>query len=512
MAEYVSAQEAVSVIQNGDFIGINAFLTLANPEELLGALADRFDITGEPGNLTLFCEAAFGNWEKASGCERIITSGGVRSVMLSHYASMPGTIEMVLENRIAGYNLPFGAMSHMVREAARGSEYYITSGGRNLFVDPIFGGSKLNEKASEDWVGEITIDGERFLKYKIPKFDIALIKGSSCDRFGNITFEKESCTLDALSLVQAVRRNGGKVIVQVGGFTEKRRPWECIIPGAFVDYIVICPDQVPILGLDEVEPAYTGDRFMTPDETTEFVLTHGTVNTDAIRAIIARRAVRELHPGAVVNIGIGIPEEVGVEAAKRNLLGRVTLTVEDGAIGGMPAAGKAFGSAVGAHCVINAAQMFDFYDGGGLDLCYVGAMEVDRYGNANSHYSPGKLAGIGGFANITQTAKKVVFAMAFSAGGLEVKEAYGKVRILKEGKIPKFVENVRAVSFAAVNAHEIGQEVLYITERCVFRLGKEGLVLTEVYPGIDLKKDILDRISFPVKINPDLEKSLVELA
>ena len=501
MPEFVTAREAVACIKSGDFIGVNAFLTLVNPAQLLEALADRFIETGEPHDLTIFSEAGFGNWEEGSMCERIITSGGVKKVILSHYASMPGTAKMVMNNEIAGYNFLFGAMSHMVREAARGNPYYITRSGVNLFVDPKNGGGKLNEKADEELVSDIVIDGERFLKYKVPSFDVALIKGSSCDRFGNITMEKESCTLDAMSLVQAVKRNGGKVIVQVEQFTQKRRPWECIVPGAFVDYIVLCPEQKPILGIDEFEPSYAGDRFMTSDEITEFVLAHGSEKRDTIRSVITKRAVRELKPGMFVNIGIGIPEGVAIEAAKKNILSSITLTVEDGAIGGMPASGKAFGSAVGAHCIINTAQMFDFYDGGGLDICFLGTLQTDREGNVNSHRSPTKLAGIGGFANITQTAKKVVFCSTFTTGGLEIEESYGRVTIKKEGRINKFVESVgNDVSFSAKNAHAIDQDVMYVTERCVFRLKPEGLVLTEVYKGIDLQTQILDLLPFDVKI------------
>lgn len=500
MPEFVSAREAVACIKNGDFIGVNTFLTLINPVQLLTALAERFEQTGEPRDLTMYCEAGFGNWEEASGCERIITSGGVKSVILSHYASMPGTAKMVLNNQIAGYNLLFGAMSHMVREAARGSDHYITKSGINLFVDPKYGGSKLNALATEDWVSDIVIDGERYLKYKTPKFDVALIKGTSCDRFGNITMEKESCTLDAMSLAQATKRNGGKVIVQVEHFSQKRRPWECIVPGAFVDYIVLCPDQQPILGIDEFEPTYSGERFMSADEITEFVLAHGAEKTDAARSLITKRAVQELRPGMFVNIGIGIPEGVAVEAAKKNLLSSITLTVEDGAIGGMPASGKAFGSAVGAHCIINTAQMFDFYDGGGLDICFIGGLEIDRMGNVNGHFSPKKLAGIGGFANITQNAKKVVFCCTFTTGGLVVENNYGKVKIVQEGRINKIVEQVNSISFSAENAHQLNQEIIYVTERCVFRLGPEGLVLTEVYDGVDLQKDILDILPFEIKV------------
>lgn len=500
MPEFVTAKEAVACINNGDFIGINAFLTLVNPAQLLEALANRRMDTGYPQDLTLFCEAGFGDWAESSACERIITAGGVKAVVLSHYASMPGTAKMVLNNEIAGYNLPFGAMSHMVREAAAGKPFYITKSGLNLFVDPRHGGSRLNARATEEWVSDIYVDGERYLQYKTPRFDAALIKGSSCDRFGNITMEQESCTMDALSLAMATKRNGGKVIVQVKRFTEKRRPWECIIPGSLVDYIVLCPEQQPILGVAEYEPAYAGDHFMSPPEITEYVLAHGSGKADVARGVIARRAVDELKPGMFVNIGIGVPEGVALEAARLKLLSGITLTVEDGAIGGMPASGNAFGSAVGAHCIINAAQMFDFYDGGGLDICYVGALEIDRLGNVNGHFTPGKLAGIGGFANITQRAKKVVFCCTFSSGGLRMEYGEDGVRILGEGKYPKFVPEVAAVSFSAENARTNGQEVLYVTERCVFRLEDDGLALTEVFDGVDLQRDILDRLPFTVPV------------
>jgi propionate CoA-transferase len=504
MPEFVTAREAVACIKNGDFIGVNTFLTHVNPEELLTALAERFEQTGEPNNLTMYCETGFGNWEAASGCERIITSGGAKAVVLSHYATMPGTAKMVLENKVAGYNLLLGAMSHMVREASRGNPFYITKSGVNLFVDPKYGGSKLNALATEDWVTDIEIDGERYLKYKTPKFDIAILKGTSCDRYGNITMEGDSCVLDAMSLAMATRRNGGKVIVQVSKFTEKRRPWECIVPGSFVDYIAVCPDQKPILGIEGFDPNYCGDRFMSPAEITDFVLNNGAQITDPSRVRIAQRAAMELRPGMFINVGIGIPEGVAVEAAKKNLLSSLTFTVEDGAIGGMPASGKAFGAAVGAHCIINAAQMFDFYDGGGLDICYLGALEVDAQGNVNGHINPTKLAGVGGFANITQNTKKVVFCTTFTAGGLEIENNDGTVHIIKEGRIPKFVKNVCAISFSSENAHSIDQEVLYVTERCVFKLGAEGLVITEVYDGIDLQRDILDKLPFEVKV--ELEK------
>ena len=500
MPEFVTAEEAIAHVKDGSFIGVNAFLALANPLELLTALADRFEQTGSPCDLTMYCSSGFGNWEENSGCERIVTNGGTSTLMISHFPTMPGSEKAVLENRVAGYNFPLGSLSHMIREAARGSDYYITKSGINLFVDPTIGGSKLNERATEDWVDDIVIDGDRYLKYKVPRFDVALMKASSCDRFGNITMEKESCVVDALSLAQATKRNGGIVIVQVERIVEKRRPWESIVPMALVDYIVLCPEQTPVLGADDYDPSFCGDRFMTAEEITEYVLTNTSAKVSPVRTRVAKRAVEELEPGMVVNIGIGIPEGVSIEAAKKGLLSRVTMTVEDGAFGGMPTTGAAFGSAVGAHSICSTAQMFDFYDGGGLDICFLGALEVDKAGNVNAHFSPGKLAGIGGFANITQTTRKVVFCFSFTAGGLEIEDRYGVVSITSEGRIPKFVDKVKAVSFSAQNAHDNNQDVLYVTERCVFRLGQEGLELIEVYDGIDVQKDVLDLLPFDVPV------------
>lgn len=500
MPQFVTAEEAVAHIPNGAFIGVNAFLALANPLELLTALADRYEATGAPHDLTMYCSSGFGNWEEDSGCERIITRGGASTVMISHFPTMPGTAKAVMENRVAGYNFPLGALTHMIREAARGSDYYLTKSGLNLFVDPRNGGSKLNELATEDWVSDIEIEGERYLRYKVPRFDVALLKGSSCDRFGNITMEKESCVVDALSLAQATKRNGGVVIVQVEHMAEKRRPWESIVPTALVDYIVICPEQTPVLGVDDYDPSFCGDRFLTAEEITEYVLSNPPKKTSPVRTRIAKRATDELEPGMVVNIGIGVPEGVSSEAAKRGLLSRITLTVEDGAFGGMPTTGAAFGSAVAPHSICSTAQMFDFYDGGGLDICFLGALEVDRAGNVNAHFSPGKLAGIGGFANITQTTRKVVFCFSFTASGLEIEDSYGVVKIANEGSIPKVVDQVSAISFSAENAHANNQDVLYVTERCVFRLGKEGLELVEVYEGVDLQTDILDKLPFDIPV------------
>ncbi len=504
MPEYVTLQQAAGLISSGDMVGINAFLALANPAQLIEAIGRRFEQTGEPRDLSIYCTTGFGGWAPDSPVELPVRAGAVKKLILSHYATMPDSARMVLNNEIEGYNLPLGVMSHMVRAAAAGQPYYITKVGCNLFVDPAIGGSRLNSRSKDDWVSDIEIDGQRFLRYKTPRFDVVLIKGSSADRFGNISFENEPTTLDALATAQAARANGGKVIVQVARqVEEKHRPWNVIIPGALVDYICICPDQTQVYGIDGYDPSFSGDQFIEPEEIAGWLRQQADSGDDTARNLISRRGVKELRPGQLVNVGIGIPEGVSREAARTGLISRLTMTVESGGMGGMPTSGRTFGSTVGAQSIFSTAQMFDFYDGGSLDICFIGALEVDKEGNVNGHYSPNKLAGIGGFANITQNAKKVVFCCTFSAGGLQVREDSGRVTVVSEGRYQKFVNRVSAVSFSAANAHRQGQEVLYITERCVFRLGSSGLELVEAAPGIDIQRDILSRLPFDVKICMD---------
>ena len=498
MAEFVSLKEAVSCIRDGDLVGVNAFVTLANPRELTRALAQRYREEGAPKDLTVFCAASYGAWDGEEGTEEFVECGAVKSVLMGFYNSAPRTVELIQTGKLEAYNLPLGVMSHMIRSAAGGRDFYLSKIGLNLFIDPQVDGRPLNAVSRQTWVEHVNVFGEDFLKYRCPKFDVALIKGSSADQYGNISFEDESVVSDALSLAQAVRSNRGKVIVEVTRQIHyKHRPWDVIIPGSLVDYICVCPENKQVIGQGSTNPLYAGDRFVTPWELTNFA-SQG--STPSARDIIARRAVQEIRPGQMVNLGVGIPEAVGQEAARLGILPEIALTVESGPIGGMPASGIDFGSSVGAMSISSVADIFDFYDGGGLDVAFIGFLEVDRAGNVNGHASPGKLSGIGGFANITQATGKVVFCGTFTAGGLEVAKDEEGVHILKEGRINKFVQQVSAVSFSAKNAHLTGQEILYVTERCVFRLEERGLVITEVYPGIDLERDVLLKLPFWVGV------------
>ncbi len=505
MPQFVTPAEAVSHIRDGACIIYNNFLSVINAEQLSAALNERYKATGHPKDLELYCSAGLGGWKPGNVCEEIACLGAVKSVVLSHFGTTPEIARMILENRLEAYNLPFGAMSHAIRAAAGGQDYIISDCGLNLFVDPKYNGYQLNEKSRRVMVEEIVIDGKRRLKYQVPRPDVAFIKASSCDAEGNISMEDEVAIGDALSIAQATKRRGGLVIVQVARMRDKmepRHPMEIVIPAPLVSFICICPEQTQVQGVPGIDPLLSGRSQMNDEALGGYVKEQSAgAKEDPAKLLIARRAVRELKPGHVVNIGVGAPEYVAREAARTGILSQVNLTVESGPMRGLPAGGTPFGAAISPHAVCTSAEQFDLYDGGGLDICFIGALEIDAQGNVNGHYHPKKLSGIGGFINITQFTHKVVFCTSFSAGGLELEEDGNGLHIKKEGRFPKFVKQVTALSFSAENAHANGQEVLYVTERCVFRLGENGLILTEAAPGIDLRKDVLDRLPFEVEVD-----------
>ena len=346
----------------------------------------------------------------------------------------------------------------------------------------------------------ITIDGEERLYYKIPKPDIAFIKGTTVDANGNISFEGEFVTADALSLAQATKANGGKVIVQVDRVSHNfNRPRNIIIPGILVDAVVVHEREETLL----VDQTLSGDIHVPPTHMDYWMERLSKDDPkkrssgDASAEIIGMRGAKELHRGDVVNLGIGIPETVGKCASRMGILKDITLTVEAGGVGGLPAPGVAFGATIGADMICDMALQFDFYDGGGLDICFMGGLEVDEKGNVNAHKLPNGFTGIGGFANITAGTKKVVFCLTFNTKGLRTKlQPDGTVEILQNGSLPKFKKQIGSISFSAEQAVKNGQEVIYITERCVFELTKDGLRIKEVFPGVDKQADILDLMEF----------------
>ncbi len=514
MFTIITAEEAAALINDGDTICINSFLTLGNPEALHNALAERFNQTGHPKDLTIFCASGFGGWDETRYADRYISAGAVRRVIAGHFGSMPAAARMAKSGDIEAYNMPLGVLSHVLRAAASKKEGYLSEVGLGIFVDPRLDGPGLNSRSREELVKVVHLEGKEYLYYKTPKIDVAFIKGTAVDPNGNITFEKECLTVDALSTAQATKANGGIVIVQVENVSHVfSRPRNVIVPGVLVDAVVVCPDQKQILDF-AYNPSLSGDIHVPPSHMNYWMMQmplsgkRGAADADDAHEIIGERAANELREGTVVNIGIGIPEVVGRYASKRGILEHIDLTVESGGIGGLPAPGIAFGATIGADIITDMAQQFDFYDGGGINTCFMGGYEVDRHGNVNAHVIGGRYAGIGGFANITSATPEVVFCMTFSAVGLSVEKGEYGVRILQDGTKPKFKSSIEAISFSAERALLRGQSVMYVTERCVFRLTENGLELSEVYDGIDIKKDILDKLDFKPRLGNGMLKKL----
>lgn len=512
MSKIMSLEDAVALIRDGDTIWINSFSAVASPIELNKALTARFRWTGAPRHLSVYSPFSFSDWKEDSDVEGYICEGAVDRVVVGFFGSLQRTCKAIMNNEIEGYNLPGGVMSHMIRAAARGADTLFTTTGLNLFVDPRIGEYRLNARSTRDLVQySVNPHGTEGLLYDIPKVDVAFLKATYSDERGNISFQNEGASIDALSVAQATHRNNGKVIVQVNRLVNRHMsPRSVEIPAALVDAVVVCPEQKQLTNLDGYFDFICGKYVPTGnilkacrEEIRDKI--GATSSRNSLHRAIARRAYRELQPDQIVNIGIGIPELIAEEVLDHNQLDEIHLSVEAGHTGGFPLGGKGFGVAIGPDTMLDMARQFDFYEGGGLDACFIGALQVDRFGNGNGHYAPGKLSGIGGFANISQATKKVVMCLTFSAKGLEGDFDGERVTICKEGAIPKFVPEVDGLSFSVKNAYRNRQEVLYITERCVFRLGPEGLVLTETAPGIDLRRDILDRLAFPVSIADDLK-------
>lgn len=501
MYKIMTPAEAVGIIKDGDCICVNSFVGIENPVELHEAIYERFKETGSPKNLTIVSSAGFGLWDENRNAESYIREGAVDKLICGHFGAMLSTKKLVLEDRFEAYNLPLGCISHAIRAQAGGIPGALSKVGLDIFVDPRIEGPGINNISNDkELVKLVDVDGEEFLYYKLPKIDIALIKGTAADRRGNISFDDMYMSGDALSICQAAKANGGKVIVQVDKLVRKpSRPRNAIIPGCLVDAIVVVEQEPLGSGYEALTGSFeipSGQWDMWVEIIERLSASHR--QNSVVADIIGRRATKELSEGDIVNIGIGIPETVSKYAKEEGILDKITLTVESGGVGGFPASGPVFGAMIGAASVYDMANQFDLYNNGGLDICFMGGLEVDQYGNVNAHRGEGAYAGIGGFANITAKTPIVVFCLSFTAKGLFVEEENGKIEIVQEGRIPKFVEKVHSISFSGKRAIQNGQKVLYVTERCVFELTKDGLKLIEVYPGIDKERDIISQLPFSV--------------
>jgi len=487
----IPVEDAVALIQDGDVIASSGYGGNGTPEALFVALERRFLETGGPRGLTLVWAGGQGD-AKERGLNRLGHEVLLKRTIGGHYGLIPRIEKLALDNKIEAYNFPEGVITHLYRDIAAHKPGTVTRVGLGTFVDPRREGGKVNAAAVEDLVELVMLAGEEVLLFKAFPIHVALIRGTTADPDGNITMERETMRLETLALALAARNSSGVVLCQV------ERPAEANsldaravrVPGIMVDAAVVAePEHHMQTYGTQYNPGLSGE--------TRVPLAHQLTSVELDeKKVIARRAALELMPNSVVNLGIGLPDLVGRIANEERIEDLITLTLDPGVIGGVPLGGLDFGAALNFSAMIDHPNQFDFIDGGGLDMACLGFAECDREGSVNASRFGNRVAGCGGFINISQNSKKVLFVGTFTSGGLKTAIADGRISIEQEGRFAKFVNNVGQVTFSGSIRPRPDQETLYVTERCVFRLAAGGIELAEVAPGIDVDKEVLARLPF----------------
>ncbi|MBV8184953.1 MAG: 3-oxoacid CoA-transferase [Hyphomicrobiales bacterium] len=494
----ISADEAAKLVRNGDHVLVSGSGGgHAIPEAVLESIEKRFRESGTPKDLTLVHVVGLGD-RATKGAARFCHEGMLRRSITSALIDSPAMIELAFADKIESYTLPQGVLSQLMREMAAGRPGLITRTGLHTFVDPRQGGARQSPSAKDDLVEVMTIDGEEYLRFRPFPLDIVFLRGTTADEVGNVSMEHEAIFGEMLSTAQAARRAGGIVVVQVKRLARRGTlPAKNVkIPGILVDYVVVDPEQRQTYATD-YSPAYAGELRVPAHALKRLPFDH--------RKIVARRAAMEIEPGAICNLGAGISTGISAVAAEEGILDHIVLTNEQGFIGGAPLTGVDSGASQNYDAIVDQPYQFDFYDGGGLDIAFLSFAEVDPKGNVNISRFGSKIVGIGGFINISQNAKHVVFSGTFTSGGLEVKSGDGTLFIAKEGRHKKFVGGIEQVCYNGEFAAREGRTAIFVTERAVFRAVDGTLELIEVAPGIDLDRDILSQMAFCPKVAGDLK-------
>lgn len=491
--------EALDLIQDGAVVASTGFVIWGLPDEVFKALEDRYVETGHPGNLTCVYTGSAGL--EGLGFDRWAHDGMIGKIIMGHTGLTPKIPQYINDNKCQAYNFPMGVVQNMYRASLLNRKGFLSKIGLKTFVDPRLEGGKMNSVTTEDLVRVVEFEGEEWLYYPVPRFNIGLIRGTTADEFGNVSIEDECGPMNMRDLAMGVKAAGGKVIVQVKNISENKLPGASIeIPGVFVDAVVQSKEPETYHRMTKkifYDVARTGRIDVPASSIGDFPLN--------ARKVIARRCAMELKPESIVNLGIGIPELVASVAGEENVSSDLILSAEDGMLGGIPGNGDTFGCAVNTMGTLSMAYNFDMYDGSNLSMAVEGLAECDSKGNINVGKFGTKIPGCGGFIDVTQPTPLVIFAGTFTAGGLKEEVRDGKLTIVNEGRAMKFRKDVQQVTFSAEYAVESGQKVLYVTERAVLRLTKDGIVLEEIAPGVDLQKDILDQMEFRPIISDNLK-------
>jgi len=494
--KFVSAEAAVALVADGDTVAlIGGGGGLCEASCLHEAIEQRFLTTGHPRNLTVIHSLGIGD-RKSRGMNRFAHEGMVKRVIGGHWVWSPRMQQLAKTEKIEAYVFPGGVTMQLFREIGAGRPGLFTHVGLGTFVDPRVEGGRMNKAAKDDLIEVATIDGQELLRYKSFPVNVAMIRGSFADAHGNISLDQEPANVDIYAAALAAHNSGGKVIAQVRTAVEVGAlPARSVrVPGAIVDAVVVDPLQS--MGYDVVyDPTMSGEIKGPPKPAEPQPFT--------VRQLIARRAADELRDGAVLNYGFGIPDGVAKLIAERGHLDRYYQTIEHGTYGGELLEGTLFGYARNASAMIDGPSQFDFYSGGGLDIAFLGFGEIDRHGHVNVSKLGGVTVGPGGFIDIAQNAKKVVFCGTFDAKGTQLEIGGGKLRIARHGEVVKLVNDVEQITYSGREALRRGQDVVYVTERAVFRLTDKGLALTEVAPGVDVRRDVLEQMQFAPLVERD---------